>query len=110
MQLRNRKIYKHGNSHYTLLDSKIIKEYDLRKGQSLERVIDLHEDGFSINYRILQSTILERDTEIIKKLLASNINMPLHSLYIQFNPSKANKEYMQGRCKAAYEAVRRDSE
>ena len=111
MQLKTRKIYKHGNSHYHLIDRNIVKEYDLRKGQKLERTIELHENGFSINYQILQTTILERDEVWVKEMLGLNKNMPLPTLYKLFNPSGRNKDLMQGRLDMAYKnIVRRDSE
>lgn len=87
-----------------------MKEYDLRKGQSLERTIELHENGFSINYQVLQTTILERDVVWVKEMLALNDQMPLPTLYKLFNPSGRNKDLMLGRCKSAYEnIVRRDN-
>lgn len=107
--LKTRKPLKSGHSYYDLIERFILKQYHVTPKTKLLRSVELHDDGWSKHYKISPESLLEQDIEVVSLILKENRDMPQPSVYLLFNPSKAKKEFMQTRCRVAYEAiVRRD--
>ena len=112
MNLKTKRIMKSGHSHYIILDKGIVKEYDLKKGQKLERKVDFNENGFTIHYSLSQSSILEKDIESLSDIFLEDPDLLMGmknneisckpALFRRFNPSLTKRKIMEPRLDNAF--------